>query len=930
MKRMFHPAGLPTLLSCVALLVIAPRLCSVSEAASARAAKPLLTVEQLRCEGWTNPLGVDTATPRLSWRLQATHPIARGVRQSAYQILVASSAKALGQDAGGLWDSGKVSSDETFAIAYAGKPLTSSQRVFWKVRVWDQAGTPSAWSPASEWTMGLLSPDDWQGARWIALADTNAPSQLLRREFTVKPGLVRATVHVSGLGQYELNLNGAKVGADLLTPGWTDYRKTVLYDTYDVTAMLRAGINAAGLTLGNGMYSVQKTRERYNKFAGSLGTPKAIILLRLDYADGTTEFITTDARWQARSGPITYSNVYGGEDYDARLNPVGWDGAGFDAAGWSAATETAAPAGALRGLSAAGWPLRVIETLKPVAQREISPGVVVYDLSQNVPLMPRLAVRGPAGSSVKIIPSELLGEDGDIDDTMCGRKAFWTYTLAGGGREEWFPQFFYRGGRYLRVEARPAAEGGELPRVLELTGEVVHADAPAIGEFATSSDLFNRIHALVRWGQRGNLASVLTDCPHREKLGWLEQDYLNGPALRYNFDLDPLFGKIANDIHDAQLTNGFVPNIAPEYTVFGWWDDMQFRETPEWGSAFIQIPWQQYLFTGDLELVRRHYDAMERYLAYLGTRVGGDGILRIPGALGDWYDIGPKGPGRAQLTPVDLTATAIYHDNCIIMATFAAKLGHPDDAEAFREQAARTQASFNREYFRADDGHYATGSQTANAMPLALGMVPPEHRDSVLKTIVEDVRRNGLTSGDVGYRYLLRALAEGRHSEAVFAMNHQTDKPGYGMQLTKGATSLTEAWDARRRSSQNHFMLGQINEWFFHDLAGIQPNPDAPGFKNVVIQPAIVGDLTWVKGAYDSVRGRIVSEWQRDAGKLTLTVVIPPNTTGTVFVPCRNAGDVRESGRAAAKAQGVRPLLTESGCAVFEVSAGRYIFTVPQ
>jgi alpha-L-rhamnosidase len=881
---------------------------------------------QLQCEGRENPRGVDIAVPRLGWKLRANDTAARGLRQVAWQILVATSREELAADRGSLWDSGKVASDETYAIRYEGKALSSSQRGFWKVRVWDQAGALSDWSPVAEWTMGLLAPADWRGARWIALADTNAPSQLLRRDFTVKPALARAVVHVSGLGHFELHLNGTKVGADLLTPGWTDYRKTVGYETYDVTAQLKAGSNAFGITLGNGMYSVGKSRERYNKFAGSMGLPKAILLLRLEYMDGSVETIGTDKQWGARSGPITYSNVYGGEDYDARLNPAGWSHAGFAEADWSTAVETVGPDGELRGLSAAGWPLRVIETLQPVSQKEIKPGGIVYDLGQNAPLMPRLMVSGAAGDTVRVVPSELLKDSGEIDDTACKGKSFWTYTLAGGGTESWFPQFFYRGARYLQVELLPVRTNGPLPRVHEIAGAVVHAAAPAAGEFTTSSDLFNRIHKLVRWAQCGNMASVLTDCPHREKLGWLEQDYLNGPALRYNFNLDPLFEKIVADIHDAQLTNGLVPNIAPEYTVFGWWADMQFRESPEWGSAFIQIPWQQFLFTGDLDLARRHYDRMKLYLAYLGAQTGADHILRVKGSLGDWYDIGPKAPGRAQLTPVDLTATAIFYDDLVIMGNFAEKLGRPDDAKMFREQATQTATAFNRTYFNATASFYATGSQTANAMPLTFGLVPAAHQSNVLATIVADVTAKGLTSGDVGYRYLLRALADGGRSDVVFAINHQSDKPGYGYQLKMGATSLTEAWDALRSSSQNHFMLGQINEWFFHDLAGIQPDPALPGFKNIIIKPAIVGDLTQVKASYESVRGRIECEWKRNGAELTLDVLVPPNTTALVHVPCRSAATVRESGQPVGAHKHCKFVRVEAGGAIYQISSGRYSF----
>jgi hypothetical protein len=359
--------------------------------------------------------------------------------------------------------------------------------------------------------------------------------------------------------------------------------------------------------------------------------------------------------------------------------------------------------------------------------------------------------------------------------------------------------------------------------------------------------------------------------------------------------------------------------------VFGYWQTVQFRESPEWGSAFIQVPWQQFLFSGDDTLIRRHYENMKRYLAYLGSHIR-DGILHLPGSLGDWYDLGSHPPGPAQLTPVDLTATALYRDDALLMATMADLIGNSEDAGRFRELAARTQAAFDRAYLARDGNGYATGSQTANALPLALGMVAPERRSAVLSALVDDVKRHGLTAGDVGYRYVLRALSDGGRSDIVFSMNNQSDRPGYGYQLKKGATSLTEAWDAGRGSSQNHFMLGQIVEWFYHDLAGIQCDPAGPGFRKIVIKPAVVGDLTQVTASYDSISGTITSTWTREESKLTLSVTIPPSTTATIWVPARDPASVFEGGRPAAEAPGVSRLRHEDDAEVFAVGSGTYTF----
>jgi hypothetical protein len=894
-------------------------LLGVAGAQAAGPAKPAgqLVPVQLRCDYAENPLGVDSAPPRLSWKLASGQ---RAQRQTAWQVLAAASLAALAGNQGDLWDSGRVRSDATLQIPYAGKALPSSRQVWWKVRVWDKSRNVSAWSQPACWTMGLLSDADWQ-AKWIA-APTNYETLLLRRQFSVKAGLRRALICVCGLGQYELSLNGAKTGADLLSPGWSKYDKTCLYDTYDVTAQLRAGQNAAGLLLGNGMYNVHPGR--YTKFTGSFGPLQAIAQLRLEYEDGSTDIIGTDEHWQAAPGPITFSSVYGGEDDDARLNQPGWDKAGFDGASWSLAKVVPGPGGKLAGLSRAAPPLRAFEILKPVQSRSIGSNTTVCDLGQNAPVMLRLHVKGPAGSSVRILPAELLRPDGSVDRGSTGNKpAWWQYTLAGDDEESWTSKFFYHGCRYLQVECRPAGGSAEPPVVESIEGLVVHSSSPPAGQFACSNDLFNRIHTLIRWAQRANMVSVLTDCPHRERLGWLEQYHLNGPSLRYEFDLTRLFTKAMNDMADSQQPDGLVPDIAPEYTVFGG----GFRDSPEWGSAFLLVPWQQYQFTGDPALLRQYYDGMKRYVAYLGGKARADIVSH---GLGDWYDIGPRPPGQAQLTPKALTATAFYYYDTWILARTAAMLGKKEEARQFTARAGEIRAAFNREFFNAAQGGYATGSQCANAIPLVMGLVEPAQRPALLAALVADVARRGnaITAGDVGYRYLLRALAEGGRSDVIFKMNNQSDKPGYGYQLKMGATSLTEAWDANRASSQNHFMLGQIMEWFYADLAGIAPDPSAPGFKKIIIHPAIVGDLTWVKGQYDSVRGLITTEWRREGGRLTLAVTIPPNTTAEVFLPAASAGAVHEGSAAAAKAEGVRFVRMEKGSAVFEIASGKYEFAV--
>lgn len=878
-----------------------------------------IRVTSLKCEFAVDPLGVDVAQPRLFWQVASDE---RGQRQTAWQILAASSAEALAADRGDLWDSGKVASDETTFIRYAGARLASLQAVFWKVRAWDRDGRPAAWSAPAQWTMGLLASGEWKGA-WIA-APAATEALLLRRDFTVKPGLRRAVACACGLGEFELFLNGAKVGDDLLAPGWTDFDKTTLYDTRDVTALLHSGANAAGIALGNGMYNVVR-RDRFAKFTGSFGPLRAILHLRLEYADGSVEFVGTDGKWRTTAGPLVFSSIYGGEDYDARRSPAGWDRAGFDDHDWAAAVLVNRPPETLRGQTSAADPIRAIETRQPVSVRALKPGVVLYDFGQNASFMPRLRVSGPAGATVRMTPGEVVNDDGTIDrGTMGGAhrgSAWWQYTKATDGEETWFPQFYYVGSRYLLTELTPAAPGGPLPKIISLDDVIVHSTAAPLGRFATSNPLLNRIRELVRWAQRSNMVSVLTDCPHREKLGWIEQYHLNGPSIRYEFDVARIYAKGMRDMAEAQTDEGLVPNIAPEYARF----KGAFRGAAEWGAAFILVPWQQYQFTGDRDLMRAHYDAMKRYFAYLESRAVDD---IVSDGLGDWYDLELPKRGRAGLTPAPITATAFYFFDAQVLAQTAAVLGREADAKNYAARAARIRTSYNQRYFHAETQTYATGSQAALALPLVMGIVEPANRAAVLAALVRDVEQKGYaTAGDIGFRYLLQALAEGGRSDVIYRLINQDEKPGYGFQLKMGATALAESWDAGRGASQDHFMLGQITEWFYKDLAGIDSDPAFPGFKRVRLRPQPAGDLTWAEASYNSIHGPIAVRWERDGGRFRMKVTIPANTTATVFVPARDAAAVQESGVAAAEASGVRLLRREEDRMVYAVESGKYEFT---
>jgi len=908
------------------IFILLPVLLLCEEAAEA------MTTGNLRCEYRVAPLGVDAAQPRLSWTLSSS---VRGDAQTAYEVVAASSMALLNAGTGDLWDSGKVLSAQENHVPYGGTALASSQEVYWKVRVWDATGTASSWSQAGSWTMGILKAADWTPAQWINGATDTNESTLFRKEFAVGPGLTRAVIDVCGLGQYEMSLNGAKVGNSFLAPGWTNYAVTSLYDTYDITALLQTGTNAVGLFLGNGFYNVNSTSsfgQRYNNGGVSISTGprKAIALIRLEYANGSVQFVGTDTSWQTILGPVTYNSIYGGEDYDARNEQPGWNVAGFNAGSWAGASLFTGSSGALQATSAAALPITTHEVFQPVSSNVIGTGVAVYDLGQNAAQIPTISVTGPAGSRVEITPGELLNADGTVSQESSSAQygssspSYMTYTLKGSGTETFTPRFYYYGYRYLQLNSfdTSGSTSGTLPTLVGLSSSVVSTSATGTGAFSTSNTLFNQIHTLIDWAQRSNEVSLFTDCPHREKLGWLEETYLNGPSLRYRRDVTAIFYKAVNDMAEGQYASGLVPSLVPLYKYYGG----AFTDSPEWGSAIIQVPWQQYQEDGDVTLLEMNYNSMKSYLAYLTSKASGS-ILNY--GLGDWYDLGPNPPGVAQLTPIAVTATATYFSDAAIMAQVAALLGNTADAASFATLAGQIKTAFNASFYNAASGSYSTNSETANAMPLALGMVNAGNTAAVVNALAQSVNAAGnrLTSGDIGYRYLLRALADNGRSDLIFAMNNQTTAPGYGYMLAQGATALTEAWTAEARSSQDHFMLGQLMEWFYHDLAGIGVDPAGPGYSKILIKPTLTGNVTWVNASYNSILGQVVSNWAMNGATLTMTVGVPVGATATVYVPATDSASVTESGVPASQAQGVSFVSMQNGTAVYEVAPGNYVFT---
>ena len=877
-----------------------------------------ITPQRLRCELRDSPLGIQTATPRLSWELAAAGSV-RGLTQTAYEVLVATSPDALAMGQGDLLATGVVASSEQ-RLVYAGKALGSLQRAYWKVRIRDQSGAMSAWSAVAELTVGLLAASDWS-AQWITGAAAGA-LPLFRKDFTVDKPVRRALLAICGLGQYEVRVNGTNASKAVMEPAWTNYAKSCDYVMYDVTSSLAQGANALGVLLGNGMYNVPNNN-RYTKFNGSFGAPKLILRLAIDFMDGTSTSVASDTTWKTAPGPITFTNIYGGEDFDAGKDPVGWDKPGYAASGWASATVATGTAPAL--VAAAAPPVKVMQTFASVKVTQPSAGIFVYDLGQNFSGWPMLEVQGTAGASVTMRTSELLTSAGLVSQKNSGSPVYFTYTLKGGGPESWHPRFAYTGFRYVQVEgAVPAAQAASFPgrpQITALSGQFIYSSAETVGQFSSSDQDLTRIHALVLAAFHSNLQTVLTDCPHREKLGWLESRHLLAPSIMFNHDVASFYEKLIDDTRDAQTSSGMVPDIAPEYTVF----TEGFRDSPEWGSAYVINPWQVYQMYGDDQPLTAHYANMKRYEAYLASKASGN-IITF--GLGDWYDVGPASPGNSQLSSAGVTATATWLQDLDALRQSAMVIGNATDAAQFAATATTVTSAFNSKFLNSN-GTYDRNSQTDNAMPLALNLVPDAQKATVLSSLVTAITsaKNQVTAGDVGFVYLLRALTQAGRSDVVYAMAKQSSGPGYLYQLAHGATSLTEAWAATASSSQNHAMLGQIEEWFYTGLGGI--SPASPGWKQITIRPQMPAGLDSVTVQYHSVRGIVASSWQRGAGGLTLSVTVPVNTTATLTIPTTNPSAVTEGGAPAQSAPGVKSANSSASGLVLVLGSGQYRFAAP-
>ena len=945
-------------------------------AAVAQAAK--LEPVALRCEYRVNPLGIDEAQPRLTWRVESGE---RGQKQTAYQILVASSASALKKNDGDLWDSGKITSGETVNIVYAGRPLTSRQQCFWRVRAWDKDGRPT-WSAPASWTMGLLKADDWS-ANYISFRDTTPvhkdtkslflpPARQYQKEFGASKTVRRATIYSTALGIYELYLNGARVGDAHFEPGWSDYHQRAYYWTHDVTSLVRRGENALGAWVADGWYSgyigfglltgigTEKIgRYTYGK------TPALMAQLEIEYTDGSRETVVTDKSWRVTGdGPIREGDFLMGEFYDARKETAGWTKAGFNAGNWDSAIlaqeNGSAPATFYEFQNPAtgknvkvegrpvdlgfqrppkleafpGNPVRAMEEIKPVAITSPTNGVYIFNLGQNFAGVIRLQVKGPAGTTIQLRYGEMLHPDGRLmTENLRKARAIDHYVLRGdAGGETFTPRFTFHGFQYVELTGYPGKPDKDA-----ITGIVLHSDTPFTSNFECSDPVPNRLFKNVVWTQRANFLDLPTDCPQRdERFGWTGDAQIYVRTATYNADVAAFYTKWLRELMESQRSSGTFPGYAPYPFQHGW----DFGTA--WCDAGVICPWTIWQAYGDTRIIERCWPFMVKFLDwrqgtakdFLGINHGND--------WGDWLSFGTK-------TPLEYVDTAYFAYSAKLMGDMAHAIGKEKEAADYRELVGKIKTAFNEKYVK-PDGSLVVDTQTAYTLALYMDLLPSEMRAKSGKILADKLRagetadNSGMTTGFIGTRPLLTVLSDaGQHDLAV--KHFQSHKfPSWGYEVEQGATTIWERWNSftkdkgfggEQNASMNsfaHYSFGAVCEWMFFRLAGI--DADGPGYERIVIRPSPPSPgsnpdrapIHWVKAHYDSVRGRIVSNWRRTADRFELETTIPANTTATVYVPATSAGQVAESGKPLDKTRGVRFLRMENDRAVLAVESGAYRF----
>ena len=925
----------------------------------------MTSITNLVCEYRSNPLGIDVAAPRLGWQMQSDRC---GARQTAYQIHAASDPQLLHENEADLWDSGKIETDQSIHAPFAGQKLISRQRVYWQVTVWDETSQVSHSDPA--WfEMGLLERSVWQG-EWIGAALTGGPrstipAPFLRKSFQLDGEIKTARLYVTALGLHECTINGQSVSEDVFAPGWTDYGNRVQYQVYDVAHLLGEGENVIGAILGDGWavgHIAFHHRQQY------FDRPRLLAQLEVTLADDRVITVATDPSWKHQFGPILEGDMIMGEAYDARLELPGWDLAGFDDQRWLGVELFEDPGIPL--VATNGPTVRPINQLKPISdpvdRSSVSTECYIFDLGQNMVGRVRFKGNAPAGTTVTFRFAEVLNPDGTIyTDNLRTARITDYYTFKGEGEEVWEPKFTFHGFRYVEVSGYPSPVSRAT-----ITGVVIHSEMKPTGHFECSDPLLNQLQQNIVWGQKGNFLDIPTDCPQRdERLGWTGDIQVFARTAAFNMEVAGFLARWMQEVVDAQGEQGNIPPVVPRV-----WLEFTEDGGPAWADAVVIVPWTMYLCYGDQRILEENYPVMNKFMQFILN--DSPNYIRCapeyegwPG-IGDWLSINAD-------TPRDLIGTAFWAYDAGLMAQIAAVLGKDEDADRYRRLLSNIkQAFFDRylmgssvpvpaakpseiclrlerndaisrgnlkavdygpitsEVFNTD---VFTPTQTAYVLALHFDLLPEELRPLAAAELVADIERRDmhLSTGFVGAPYLTHVLSSNGQLDTAYALLFQKSWPSWLYAVTHGATTVWERWDGWTEengfqnpimNSFNHYAYGSIGDWLYQLVAGIEVDPDIPGYKRILIQPQPGGGLTYAQASLDSLYGRVESKWILEDDDFQLIVAIPPNTEGVIRLPGQSIDEITAQGQNLSQVKGIRKIQQKDEMVILTVGSGHYHF----